>query len=124
MSKQNLRPGQEVTGTYRQFDDSRFLAADDLSCDGKPVTLTITDATAETVTAPTGSQRVMPCLHFKGTSKLWALNKTNGRTLTRLFGTNKPAEWVGQSVRVHRVLVRAFGDPQTPCIRVYTGQDQ
>ena len=115
-----VKPGEVVTGSYRQLDDGRFLAADDLNCDGKPVTLVITNATAEMVTAPTGTHRVMPCLHFKGTSKLWALNKTNGRRLTMLFGSNKPAEWIGQSVQVHRVLIRAFGDPQTPCIRVYT----
>lgn len=123
MTKQQIKLGQTITGSYRQLDDGRFLAADDLDCDGSPVTLTITDATAETVTAPTGSQRVMPCLHFKGTSKLWALNKTNGRSLTRLFGSNKPREWVGQTIQVHRVTVRAFGEAHMPCIRVYTGQD-
>ena len=119
MSKHQPKPGEVVTGSYRLLDDSRFLAADDLSCDSKPVTLTISDATVELVTAPTGTKRVMPCLHFEGTSKLWAVNKTNGRTLTRLFHTNKPIEWVGQRVLLHRVLVHAFGDPDMPAIRVY-----
>ena len=118
MSKQIPKPGEQVDGTWRQVSDSPFLAADDIPSDGKPVSLTVKNCTAETVTAPTGSQRVMPSLHFEETEKLLALNASNSRALTRLLGSNRPLDWIGKKIQLRRQLVRAWGQDNVPAIRV------
>lgn len=97
---------------------SGFLEAEDLP-DGKPIVVTI-----EGVRMPSkddkgkdGRQMDKPIVKLAKVKKEWVLNKTNARAIRRLYG-NETENWHGKEVTIYRTTCAAFGDPNTPCIRV------
>jgi len=114
----NLKLGDEVTGSYRTATDSNYLAADDFNSNGKLVSLTIEKGCFEEVTSPNNRKKRMLCLHFKETNKALAVNATNAVTITKALGTNQVSEWKGKKISLYRTTVKAFGNPEMPCVRV------
>ena len=110
--------GQPVKGSYRQFFDTRFLAADDLP-DGKQIKVVIESVTREEVKGD-GKRPDQPviALHFKGKSKMMAVNKTNAGLIRKALGSSDITDWIGKEITIHATTCNAFGDPNTPCIRV------
>ena len=114
---------QPVTGSYRQLADSEFLAADDLQS-GKDVLVTIAGASIEMVTSPNNQKKQMICLSFESSKtgqklgKKLALNRTNGRQIAKIAGDTAVEKWAGVKICLYRTAIKAFGDPQLPCIRV------
>lgn len=97
---------------------SGFLEAEDLPED-KDITVTI-----ESVRQPTakdkgkdGKQMDKPIVQLAKVQKEWVLNKTNAKLIRRLYG-NETDAWQGKPVTLYRTTCNAFGDPNTPCIRV------
>lgn len=95
-----------------------FLEAEDIP-ENKDVTVTI-----ENVRQPgkddkgkDGRQMDKPIVKFAKVKKEWVLNKTNARSIRRLYG-NETDEWIGKQIAIYRTTCNAFGDPKTPCIRV------
>ncbi len=119
-----LKLGDKVTGSYRTVIDpndknrSLHLAADDFDSSGKPVVLTITEGIKEEVTSPGNRKKEMPVIHFKETEKGLALNVTNAKKITQILGTNQIEQWKDCKIALYRTTVNAFGDPNTPCIRI------
>lgn len=95
-----------------------FLEAEDLPED-KDVTVTIEGIRPSTKSdlGKDGRKLDNPIAKLKGVKKEWVLNKTNARSIRRLYGNEMDA-WAGQKVTLYRTTCKAFGDPNTPCIRV------
>ena len=63
----------------------------------------------------TGTKK-MPFLYFVGHKKALGLNKTNTKTIVRLYGT-EVEKWVGKRLTLYVTTVDAFGET-VPCIRI------
>ncbi len=95
-----------------------FLEAEDLE-EGQDIPVTI-----QAVRQPGKDDKGLdgrvidkPIIQLKGAKKEWVLNKTNARHIRRLYG-NEMDEWAGKQITIFRTTCNAFGDPNTPCIRV------
>jgi len=99
-----------------------FLEAEDLP-EHKNIKLTI-EGVRETNTKDKGKDgraiEDQAIIKFSKAKKEWVLNKTNAKSIRRLYGNDMTA-WVGQMVTIYRTTCNAFGNPKTPCIRVKTG---
>lgn len=97
---------------------SGFLEAEDLP-EGKeiPVTIEAIRPATKKDLGRDGRALENPIVKLKGVKKEWVLNKTNARTIRRAYG-NEMTEWIGKEIQIYRTTCRAFGDNNTPCIRV------
>jgi hypothetical protein len=100
--------------TFDQMFPSKWLTVADLN--GRPVKVTIEGLRQELL--QDGNKKW--CLHFRGTEKIFGLNKTNGSTVRGLHG--EPANWPGKQIVLYPAMTDFKGVP-TPCIRV-RGVDQ
>ena len=98
----------------RMFDDAEYLYAFDL--DGKEVTLEIEKCTAGQIEGQKGRKSKKPMLTFVGAKKKLALNKTNGKIIAGLYGTETD-DWVGRFVTIFPTTTD-FGGETVECIRV------
>lgn len=76
---------------------------------GKPTVLTMADVAVEEVSVP-AQGKAMPkiTLSFKETDKRLILNKTNAKTVIKLYGPETDA-WKGKPVELYSEAVKAFG---------------
>ncbi len=101
----------------KMYDDAEWLYEYDL--DGREVTVTIERVFPGEVVGTNGKKTKKPALTFQGTAKKFAVNKTNGRTIATLYGTDT-TKWPGQRITL-KPAVTAFGGETVPCIRVVPG---
>ena len=57
-----------------------------------------------------------PIASIKGKEKQWVLNKTNAKTIRRIYGNEMDA-WTGKEITIYRTTCNAFGKT-VACIRV------
>lgn len=98
----------------RMYDDKEFLYAFDL--DGRDVTLQIERVQAGEVSGEQGRKSKKPIVKFTGKDKKLAVNKTNGKIIAKLYGTNTD-DWINQWVTLYPTTT-AFGGDTVECIRV------
>lgn len=100
-----------------QFE-GRFLSALDFKQD-EPTELEIAKV-IPTGTTKSADGRVIdrPTLHFKGTDKGIILCKTNARGIARKLGPDMES-WIGHKVPFFQARITAFGEADTPAIRVW-----
>ena len=96
---------EQLEGNWRKNYDFRFLSGEDLEED---VTVTIIKVAIEEVQGKAGKESVM-ALHFKGTPKMMAVNKTNAKTISKVIGSSKTEYWVGKQIILHAKTEKAFG---------------
>jgi hypothetical protein len=96
------------------FDDKDYLFAFDLQ--GRDVTVTIERVEAGVIMGEAGRKSKKPMVTFRGAKKKLALNKTNGKTIAQLYGTDT-AGWVGKAVTIYPTTT-TFGNETVECIRV------
>lgn len=95
----NIKKGKitDPTLTWREFFKGEYLSYYDLV--GGDETVTISEMKHETVTGPGGKKDDKLVARFTNPDILpMVMNVTNSKTITELYGTNKPAEWTGKSV--------------------------
>lgn len=90
-----------------QMYPSRFLSSEDFS-EGQQVTLVITGLKEELLGRP-GEQEKKWLLGFRGTQKQLVLNKTNAKTIGKLYGEDTDG-WIGAAVTLFTTPVDAFGE--------------
>lgn len=84
---------------------SKFLKASDLA--GTTPTVTISHVSVEEV----GRQKEsLPVVYFAGKEKGCVLNKTNGRMIASIAGTDETDEWVGVAVQLYTAMVEFQGE--------------
>lgn len=96
------------------YDDNGMLYAHDLA--GKEFVLVIKHVAAGSVTGKKGRKAKKPIVTFANAKKQFALNKTNGKTIASLYGTDTTA-WSGKSVTLYPAVTEMDGE-QVECIRI------
>lgn len=100
---------------YRtMYDASDMLFAHDLQ--GREVTVEIEKVYAGELIGEKGRKSRKPFIKIKGREKKLALNKTNGKTIARLYGKNTD-EWIGRLITLVPTTTE-FGGETVDCIRV------
>lgn len=96
------------------YDDKDFLFAFDL--DGRDVTVTIEKCVGGEIVGEQGRKNKIPVLFFVGKKKRLGLNKTNGKTIASMYGTQTEA-WSGKAITLYPTTTQ-FGGETKECIRV------
>lgn len=96
------------------YDESDFLFAHDLG--GKAHTVRIAKVEAGKVVGDKGKASKKPIVYFVGKKKKLALNKTNGKTISRLYGSDTSG-WVGKEIEIYPTVTQ-FGGEEVDCIRI------
>lgn len=78
--------------------------------DGKDITLTIREMKREDVVGVSGKKELLLVAYFDEDIKPMVVNKTNCKTLERLFKTPAIEEWPGRQIQIGASRVDAFGD--------------
>jgi hypothetical protein len=99
---------------YRTMFDSEFLYAFHLA--GREITLKISKVKGGEIKGEGGRKAKKPIVYFEGKEKGMALNKTNGKTIAELYGTNTD-KWIGQLITIYPTTTQ-FGGREVDCIRV------
>ena len=94
---------------WKQNFDYKYTGAYELK-PGETKTLTIKSIQREEVQATTGEKQVLPVIYTVGNGKPMVLNKTNCKTLEKLFGTPFLEQWVGKTFIVESKKVKAWGE--------------
>jgi len=98
---------------YRSMFDRDYIGTWDLM--GKDVTKTIARVEAKKLRNKNAAN-TKPVIFFKGAAKGFALNKTNGKTIAAMYGTNTD-EWIGKAITIYATTT-TFGSDTVECIRV------
>lgn len=98
----------------RMYDDKEHLYAYDL--DGREVTVQIEKVFAGELMGEKGRKSKKPMIKFVGKDKKLAINKTNGKTIAKLYGKNTE-DWEGQFITIYPTTTE-FGGETHDCIRV------
>ena len=85
---------------------SRFLSAEDLN--GQDVTVTIANVTQETLGQGKDAQQKLVA-SFVGKKKAMVLNKTNAKTIAKLYGDETDG-WAGKRITIRAQEVEFQGD--------------
>lgn len=101
---------------YRTMFDSDWVRAWDLG--GKAIVVTIVKVEAgELQNAKARKKDRKPIVWFKGAQKPLALNKTNAKTIAKLYG-NDTKDWLNKSITIYPTKT-SFGQEQDiDCIRI------
>lgn len=91
---------------------SDFLKAADLN--DTPVAVTIKGLKIETVGRDKDEK---PILYFEGKEKGLVLNKTNGKTIAKIAGSEETDDWKGTKIILYPTETE-FGGEMVDCIRV------
>ncbi len=85
--------------------------------DGKDVTMTIVKTATEKVTGANGKKEDCFVCYFKEAEKPMILNRTNAKTISKIYGTPYVEDWIGKRVTIGIDIVNAFGE-QTEALRI------
>lgn len=77
--------------------------------DGKDIVLTIREMKREEVVGDSGNKEQCLIAYFHENSKPMIINKTNCKTLEKLFKTPIIEEWSNKQIQVGAAQVKAFG---------------
>lgn len=98
----------------RMYDDKEHLYAYDL--DGREVTVQIERVFAGELMGEKGRKSKKPMIKIVGKDKKLALNKTNGKTIAKLYGKDTD-DWAGKWITIYPTTTD-FGGETVDCIRV------
>jgi len=99
---------------YRSFYDRDYIGHWDL--EGKDITVTIDRVARGELTTQGGRKSKKPVVFFVGKEKGLALNKTNGKTIAAMYGSDT-ATWAGKQITLYPTTT-TFGSEQVECIRI------
>lgn len=98
---------------YKLMFPSKYVGAHDLKGD---TTVEILSIKMDTLVLERGDKEDKPIVRFKGTKKALVLNKTNAKTIAKLYG-NDTDNWIGKKVILFATTCQAFG-ADVECIRI------
>ena len=99
---------------YLKMFDSEWLRAHHL--DGQEHKVTIKAVVTGELQNGQGGKVKKPVLHMEGRKLPLALNKTNGKTIARLFGPDTDA-WIGKEITIYPTVTQMAGE-EVECVRV------
>lgn len=93
---------------WKQNFDYKFIGAYELQ-PGEEKTLTISKTGREEVANTSGTKTLCFVAYFSESSKPMVLNKTNCKTISRLYGP-LIENWIGRRIIIKSEQVKAFGE--------------
>lgn len=78
--------------------------------DGKDIILTIRETKREQVVGASGKKEECFVAHFYEAAKPMILNRTNCKTMTKIFKTPNFEEWINKQIQIGSSVVDAFGE--------------
>jgi hypothetical protein len=99
---------------YRLMYDSEYLYAYHLG--GKAVNVTISRVTVCELIGEKGRKAKKPLVHFADKNLPLAINRTNGKAIAALYGTDT-AKWIGKAITIYPTTTE-MGGKVCDCIRV------
>lgn len=115
MSEENSKIGPPIRGDVRSALEKDFLYSYDLQ--GRDVTVVIERVAQGTLVGQQGKKTKKPVVFFKGKSKPLALNITNIKTISSLYGSFRVEDWIGKSITLYPTTTN-FGSETKDCIRI------
>lgn len=106
---------EHLTHWKNQFNYD-YLGAYSLP-DGKDIILSIKETKKETVVGNNGQKSECFIAYFHENVKPMVLNKTNCKTIEKLFKTPNIEDWVNKQIQIGSTRISAFGE-MTDCLRV------
>lgn len=93
------------------------LTAEDLM--GRDADVVIERVAGQMFEGDGGEKESRLVLSFRGkTKKLVITAKAQANMIHKVTGTPKAIEWVGKAITIYPTTCSAFGDSETPCIRI------
>ena len=108
---------------WKNLANYDYLGAYSLEGIASEITLTIKTIKVEKVTANGGSSEDCIVAYFEEKNvgkvevKPMVLNKTNCKTIEKVYGTGNVEEWIGKPITVFATTTR-FQRDMVPCLRV------
>jgi uncharacterized protein (DUF697 family) len=99
---------------WKSMMDRDFIFAFDLN--GKDVAVTISRVEAGVLVGQNGRKAKKPVVYFEGKEKGLALNATNAKIISALYG-NYTEKWIGKQITLYPTTTTMGGDT-VECIRV------
>jgi hypothetical protein len=106
-----------VANIFAEFPSKYLKAEADLE-DGEVINLTVAEYKRETLGQGSDAE-TKPVLYFKETKKGLVINKTNAKTLAKLYGGETDG-WIGKPISLIRMDVQYPGGEMGPGMRVKT----
>lgn len=103
---------------FRTMYDAQCLFAFHLQ--GKEVTVKIAKVDAGELIGDKGKKSKKPMVYFEGKDLPLGLNKTNGKTISAMYG-NDTSAWIGKHITIYPTTTK-FGGETVDCIRVRPGK--
>lgn len=97
-----------MTTHWKKLINPHYLGAYSLD-PGEKRTVTIQKVVRETVTGENNRQEECTVAHLAG-EKPFILNRTNCKTITKIYSTPYIEEWAGKQITIFAAKVKAFGD--------------
>lgn len=94
-----------------------YIGAYMMPVDGSDIVLTISKVKTEKVPGSDGSKKDCLVAYFKENVKPMILNRTNAKTITKVYNTPFIEQWEGKQIQIYTAKVKAFGE-QTDALRI------
>lgn len=107
---------------WKQLINPDYLGAYSLQ-PGEVLTLTISKVAKEAVKGTGGKKQECMVVHFVEKQKPMILNRTNAKTISKVYGTPHIEDWAGKKIRIYSEVVDAFGE-QVEALRIKYEQVQ
>lgn len=88
-----------------------YIGSYEMPTDGSDIILTIKETKKEEVIGGDGKKQMCLVAYFQEKGrKPMILNRTNSKTIQKIYGTPYLEEWVGKKVQLYSTSVKAFGE--------------
>lgn len=95
---------------WKKLTNPDYLGAYSVMDAGHDLILTIKSVSEELVTGADGKKEQCVVARFVEPVKPMILNKTNMKSIEKLYSTPFIEEWAGKKIQIYSTRVRAFGD--------------
>lgn len=106
----------DVKTHWKKLENTDYIGAYSLP-NGKDITVTITDVKRDVVVGAGGKKDERTILYLKD-HKPFILNRTNSKTIQKIYDTPYIEDWVGKSITLFVAKIKAFGEDNVECLRI------
>jgi hypothetical protein len=101
---------------WKKLENPDYIGAYSLD-EGKDKKVTIVKVIREMVTGTGGKKEECTIAHLKN-EKPMILNRTNMKTIQKIYNTPYIEEWAGKSIVLYVAKIKAFGEDNVECLRI------
>ncbi len=101
---------------WKKFENPDFIGAYSLE-ENKDLTVTIEKVSRTMVTGIGGKKEECTVATLKG-QKPFILNRTNMKTISKIYGTPYIEDWAGKQITLYVARVKAFGEDDVEALRI------